>query len=113
VDGKEDESTNKEKKNRDQQRSRDRIRQHTGTCETRVGGVVYHSTIPMPGASNLNSSIPSGFVVLNGVNDEQYLVPTFMASATEQAIEAERHKRQLEVDNAEKGVSLPSHLYCL
>ena len=62
--------------------------------------------------SNLKQNrIPVGYVVIDGPNEEKYLVPNFMASATAQAIEADRQKNELQVDDAGKGVSRFSFSY--
>jgi hypothetical protein len=58
----------------------------------------------MPRSSNLTPSIPAGYVVIKGPNGQQYLVPRFMVFATEQAIEAEQQKIDVEIGKADKGV---------
>lgn len=103
--GKEDDCPNQTNTS-DQQRSRDRITTHGKDEVSQFSTshpVVQHLSMPRP--SETAPSIPAGYVLLTGPDEQRYLVPRFMVPATEHALEAEQQKRQLEVKTADKGVS--------
>lgn len=51
-----------------------------------------------------HDNIPSGYLLINGPNYQQYLVPSFMADATLTALEVEHARKALNLENTGTGV---------
>jgi hypothetical protein len=54
---------------------------------------------------NDNEWIPDGFVLINGPDNERYVVPEYMVPALHQTFDAKKKKEELDVCNAMGSVS--------